>query len=70
MTLMPLRRGRESRPVVRAVVVNRDQQGLAGQQAEVLRATGYEVELCGGPQHEPCPVLDSLPGSVSGRIRR
>ncbi len=66
MTLMSLRRGPDSRPMVRAVVVNRD-QGLAGQQAEVLRAAGYEVELCGGPQHEPCPVLDSLPCTLVDR---
>src|SRR3972149_6675676 len=60
MTLTPVRLSPDSPPMVRAVVVNRD-QGLAGQQAEALRAAGYEVELCGGPQHEPCPVLDSLP---------
>jgi len=27
----------------------------------MLRAVGYEVELCGGPQQDPCPVLKSLP---------
>ncbi len=46
--------------MTRAVVVNADPH-KAERQAEVLRAAGYEVELCGGPQHEPCPVLDSLP---------
>ena len=45
--------------MVRAVVVNRD-PGLAERQAEALRAAGYEVELCGGPQQEPCPVLENL----------
>ncbi len=60
MPLMPVRQSLDSRAMVKAVVVNRD-PGLAGQQAEVLRAAGYEVELCGGPQHEPCPVLESLP---------
>lgn len=60
MTLTPPRRSPDSPRMVRAVVVNSD-AGLAGRQADVLRAAGYEVELCGGPQHEPCPVLDSLP---------
>ena len=60
MTLTPLCRSPDIPPMVRAVVVNRD-QGLAERQAEALRAAGYEVELCGGPQHEPCPVLESLP---------
>lgn len=46
--------------MVRAVVVNRD-PGLAARQAEVLRAAGYEIELCGGPTQEPCPVIESLP---------
>jgi DNA-binding NtrC family response regulator len=46
--------------MVRAVVVNHD-PALAAQQAEALRAAGYEVELCGGPKQDPCPVLDSLP---------
>src|SRR3970040_1019492 len=66
MTLPPVRLSPDSPPMVRAVVVNRD-QGLAGQQAEALRAAGYEVELCGGPQHEPCPVLDSLPCPLVAR---
>jgi DNA-binding NtrC family response regulator len=46
--------------MVRAVVVNRD-SAIAEQQAEALRAGGYEVELCGGPTQDPCPVLDNLP---------
>ena len=46
--------------MARAVVVNRD-PGLAERQAETLRAAGYEVELCGGPLQDPCPVIKSLP---------
>lgn len=46
--------------MTRAVVVNADPQ-LAERHAESLRAAGYVVELCGGPQQEPCPVLKSLP---------
>jgi len=46
--------------MVRAVVVNRD-PGVAQRQAEALRAAGYEVETCGGPQQEPCSVLENLP---------
>jgi hypothetical protein len=46
--------------MTRAVVVNADPH-QAEQQAEALRAAGYEVELCGGPQQEPCPVVGNLP---------
>ncbi|MBA3875743.1 MAG: hypothetical protein C0498_02195 [Anaerolinea sp.] len=46
--------------MVRAVVVNRD-PGRAERQAQALRAAGYEVELCGGPQLTECPILDSFP---------
>jgi CheY-like chemotaxis protein len=60
MPLMPLRKTPDRGPMVRAVVVNHDPE-LAGQQTEVLRAAGYLVESCGGPQQQPCPVLDSLP---------
>jgi hypothetical protein len=46
--------------MTRAVVVNAD-PAIAHRQAEALQAAGYEVELCGGPRQDPCPVLDSLP---------
>ena len=43
-----------------AVVVNKDHR-LAATQAETLRAAGYVVETCGGPEQEACPVLGNLP---------
>jgi hypothetical protein len=46
--------------MVTAVVVNKDLR-RATSQADALRAAGYAVEMCGGPQQEPCPVLGSLP---------
>lgn len=46
--------------MIRAVVVNRDPR-IAAKHADTLRAAGYVVELCGGPQQEPCPVLSNLP---------
>lgn len=49
---------RKVRP--RAALVSRD-PATASRQAEVLRAAGYDVETCGGPQHEPCPVVGGLP---------
>ncbi len=50
----------DSRPMIRAVVVSWD-RWLAARQADALRGAGYAVEVCGGPQQEPCPVLGSLP---------
>jgi hypothetical protein len=52
--------------MVRAVVVNRDRE-IAEQHADALRAVGYEVELCGGPQQDPCPVLGGLPCPLADR---
>ncbi len=46
--------------MTRVVVVNHDPE-LAAEQAALLRAAGYEVEQCGGPLAEPCPVLSDLP---------
>lgn len=46
--------------MVTAVVVNKDPR-LAAKHAQALRAAGYTVELCGGPQQEPCPVTGDLP---------
>lgn len=50
--------------MTRVVVVHRD-PAVAAEQAESLRAAGYEVETCGGPLGEPCPVLDDLPCPVA-----
>jgi DNA-binding response OmpR family regulator len=52
--------------MVRAVVVNKDPR-LAEQHAQALRDAGYQVELCGGPQQEPCPVLGGLPCPLADR---
>ena len=46
--------------MTRAVVVDRDPR-RAARHAATLRAAGYIVETCGGPQQDPCPVLESLP---------
>jgi hypothetical protein len=29
--------------------------------AASLRGAGYETELCGGPEREPCPVIADMP---------
>lgn len=36
-------------------------------QADALRAAGYLVETCGGPQDEPCPVVGSMPCPIVDR---
>ena len=46
--------------MVKAVVVNHDSR-LANEHAEALRSAGYQVELCGGPEADPCPVLTGMP---------
>jgi DNA-binding NtrC family response regulator len=46
--------------MTRAVVVSQDPE-VATKRAAALRAAGFVVETCGGPQQEPCPVLGSLP---------
>jgi hypothetical protein len=52
--------------MARAVVVNQDVM-QAELHADSLRAAGYEVELCGGPGHEACPVLLGLPCPLADR---
>ena len=52
--------------MVKAVVVNHDPR-LAEQHAEALRAGGYQVEMCGGPDQDPCPVLGGLPCPLADR---
>ena len=52
--------------MITAVVVDRDPQ-RAERHAAILRRAGYEVELCGGPQEEPCPVLTGLPCPLADR---
>jgi DNA-binding NtrC family response regulator len=59
-TLAERGRNPDSAGMVRVVVVNAERR-VAERQAGALRAAGYEVELCGGPREEPCPVLDNLP---------
>lgn len=46
--------------MTRVVVVNRD-SAVAELEAGMLRAAGYEVEVCAGPTGDPCPVLRTLP---------
>ena len=43
--------------MTRVLVVQRD-PAVAEQMAASLRGAGYETELCGGPQREPCVRLD------------
>lgn len=52
--------------MVRAVVVNHDAR-LAEEHAAALRAAGYQVETCGGPDQDPCPVLAGLPCPLADR---
>jgi hypothetical protein len=56
----------KSRSMTRAVVVDID-AARAARRAEALRGAGYVVELCGGPQHDPCPVLGNLPCPLADR---
>jgi DNA-binding NtrC family response regulator len=46
--------------MTRVLVVQRD-PAVAEQMAAKLRSAGYETELCGGPEHEPCPVIGDMP---------
>jgi CheY-like chemotaxis protein len=46
--------------MTRVLVVQRDPV-VAEQMAASLRGAGYETELCGGPQREPCPVIADMP---------
>ncbi len=50
----------------RAALVSRD-PATASRQAEVLRAAGYDVETCGGPQEELCPVIGGMPCPIVDR---
>jgi DNA-binding NtrC family response regulator len=43
-----------------ALIVHHDPD-MADQQADWLRAAGYKVTECAGPQHGACPVLHGLP---------
>jgi DNA-binding NtrC family response regulator len=42
------------------LVVHHDPD-MADQECDWLRAAGYSVEQCAGPQHGPCPVLSGKP---------
>jgi CheY-like chemotaxis protein len=46
--------------MTRILVVQRD-PAVADKMAASLRAAGYEIEGCGGPQQEPCPVVGDMP---------
>lgn len=46
--------------MTRVLVVQRD-QAVAEQMAVDLRRAGYDTEMCGGPEVEPCPVIQDLP---------
>jgi CheY-like chemotaxis protein len=46
--------------MTRVLVVQRD-PAAAEQMAASLRSAGYETELCGGPEQEPCPVIGDMP---------
>ncbi|HEY7025542.1 MAG TPA: hypothetical protein VH371_11345 [Candidatus Limnocylindrales bacterium] len=40
---------------------------MADEHVAALRAAGYEVELCGGPEETPCPVRAGLPCPLADR---
>jgi len=46
--------------MTRVVVVNPERE-VAEVYAAMLRACGYEVDVCPGPTVDPCPVLHALP---------
>jgi DNA-binding NtrC family response regulator len=46
--------------MTRVLVVQRDPE-VAERMAASLRGAGYETELCGGPEREPCPVIGDMP---------
>jgi len=46
--------------MTRVVVVQRD-PAVAEHMAAKLRSAGYETELCGGPNQEPCPLIHDMP---------
>ncbi len=46
--------------MTRVLVVQRD-HAVAEHMAAKLRSAGYETELCGGPEQEPCPMVGDMP---------
>jgi DNA-binding NtrC family response regulator len=50
----------------RVLVVQRD-PAVAERMADGLRRAGYEIERCGGPEHEPCPVIADMPCPIVDR---
>ena len=46
--------------MTRVLVVQAD-RAAAEAMAASLRGAGYETELCGGPEREPCPVIGDMP---------
>ncbi len=50
--------------MTRVVVVHHDPD-IAARQVAMLRSAGYEVDSCGGPTAEPCPVLGDFPCPIA-----
>lgn len=48
------------------LVVHHDPD-MADQECDWLRAAGYSVEQCAGPQYGPCPILHGKPCSAVDR---
>jgi len=51
---------KEGAAVTHVLVVHHDPD-MADQQADWLRAAGFTVSECAGPQHGACPILHGLP---------
>jgi hypothetical protein len=52
--------------MTRVIVVDRDLV-RAGARAAGLKAAGYEVEQCGGPETQPCAIIGDLPCPLADR---
>jgi len=52
--------------MTRVLVVQRD-PAVADRMEADLRRFGYEVERCGGPEREQCPIAGSLPCTLVDR---
>lgn len=52
--------------MTRVLVVQRD-PAVADRMEADLRQAGYEVERCGGPAREECPIVGSMPCTLVDR---
>ncbi|HYM83054.1 MAG TPA: hypothetical protein VEY67_02740 [Candidatus Dormibacteraeota bacterium] len=52
--------------MTRVIVVDRD-PALAAARAAELHSAGYDVELCGGPETQPCAILGDRPCPLADR---